>query len=522
MVFNLFSFPRFSSKIWIPCFLLIFELFTFKSSSLKSDDKSKIEVSINPSQTIVAKAPTLDYLFLKLKKKQILLEPKKLLSSTSNKPLSKSVSKPEKPVEIQAEKKDKVIEKKTYPKKDPFYQRRSFAHKINRLQNQRTFKKEPIKKKIAPLQNQEVIKQSPKPLDISSNLEEKPQIIQRSKRKKKNLPQEESEPEVKLGGLSLPEKLKGVSFADEKNIIIENKKLNIRGVKAPYNASIIPYKGRYLLFFRYDKKVKNQPVPFHTFIGCVELDHEFNQTEKEFIKINTKSTYSEDPRAFWVGNEIYLVYNDCIKGNVRHRAMHLARLNPKNLRVKKITSLDLGLHKIEKNWVPFVCEEEEDFNIYLEYYIDPHRVLKVEDLDLGQTSWAKFSDRNYSKMTHWIHKWGDIRGGSPAVLVDDEYLAFFHSSFRDPRGIHWFVMGAYTFENSPRFKLTKISKEPLLCQEMYSAKAIYTAPLNIRCIYPGGIAIDEEKIYVSCGENDSAVRVISFDKKKLIKSLKKL
>lgn len=51
-------------------------------------------------------------------------------------------------------------------------------------------------------------------------------------------------------------------------------------------------------------------------------------------------------------------------------------------------------------------------------------------------------------------KWGKLRGGTPAILVADEYLAFFHRSFIDQKTkLSWYVMDAYTFASSPPFPL---------------------------------------------------------------------
>jgi hypothetical protein len=44
-------------------------------------------------------------------------------------------------------------------------------------------------------------------------------------------------------------------------------------------------------------------------------------------------------------------------------------------------------------------------------------------------------------------KWGEMRGGTPALLVGDKYLSFFHSSGRLwHRHVITYVMGAYLFD----------------------------------------------------------------------------
>ena len=124
----------------------------------------------------------------------------------------------------------------------------------------------------------------------------------------------------------------------------------------------------------------------------------------------------------------------------------------------------------------------------------------------------------------WDSQWGAIRGGTPARLIDNQYLAFFHSSFRE-RGKVWYVMGAYTFEAFPPYKVTAISAQPILFDGIYNTKAENTAKKGLRCIFPAGFVegYDKEDVfYLSCGENDCATKIITISKRNLLSSLKKV
>ena len=122
--------------------------------------------------------------------------------------------------------------------------------------------------------------------------------------------------------------------------------------------------------------------------------------------------------------------------------------------------------------------------------------------------------------------WGGLRGGTPAQKVGDEYLAFFHSSFRDRNGIIWYCMGAYTFEDQPPFRITKISNYPILFEGIYGTPPMNTADPMKRVIFPSGFVVEErngkEVIHLSCGENDASVKIITLDKNTLLRGMKKI
>ena len=122
--------------------------------------------------------------------------------------------------------------------------------------------------------------------------------------------------------------------------------------------------------------------------------------------------------------------------------------------------------------------------------------------------------------------WGPLRGGTQAQLVDGQYLGFFHSYFIDSRKVAWYLMGAYTFEAEPPFRITGISPYPILFDGIYETEPKNTSCLDKYIIYPAGFVTEERDgkkvIQVTCGENDSAIKVVSFDQEQLLKSLKKI
>lgn len=338
-----------------------------------------------------------------------------------------------------------------------------------------------------------------------------------------------------LGNISMPINLQNIPFADETGVVLDVKKVIIKDAPAPYNASIIEKDSKYHLFFRHDLLGPSEPEPFFSYIGCVELDSNFKQTDKDFIKINTKSHFSEDPRIVQVGQEYYLVYNDLIgKGNGKRRSIHIANIDLNNFNVNFVTDLDFQLKPVEKNWVPFEYIDEKNRSfLCFEYYMKyPRKILKVPDPKINQLTPFTFSNKVAFQNVNWPNVWGKICGGSTAKKIsEDLYLGFFHSSFSENDRVSadipvWYVMGAYTFEAKPPFRVTAISNYPILFQDIYTSPPLNTAPPLVRCIFPAGFVIENKEgrdlIHLSCGENDCAVKIITMDKEALLKSLKKI
>ncbi|NNM43698.1 MAG: hypothetical protein HKM07_05090 [Chlamydiae bacterium] len=347
--------------------------------------------------------------------------------------------------------------------------------------------------------------------------------------------------------------LKRIALADKTGMLVREKNISIRGVPHPYNPSIVNYgEDKYLMVFRYDvakeknvvSKEKNDASKmklelkrkpkhpkFTPRMGIVELDKNFEQTEKEFVNIDTGSTHSEDARLFVLNGEYYLIFNDRtarIK-ELDYRAMHLGLLNTDTFTLEYITNLDQQnpFVPVEKNWVPIVHKpsNEEKEKLFLGYSISPRKVLEVPDPTSNQLTHPIYSKvLPYASLKWW--KWGNPRGGTPAVEVGGEYLAFFHSFFKDQNHPikYWYVMGAYTFEGKEPFHITRFSKTPIMFKTLYSAPIDSPfADKTKRVAYPSGfvkgIENGREVFYVSIGEDDSRSKIIVIDKEALYKSM---
>ncbi|MBI5346851.1 MAG: hypothetical protein HZB76_06910 [Chlamydiae bacterium] len=300
---------------------------------------------------------------------------------------------------------------------------------------------------------------------------------------------------------STPWKLRKLPKADKEGLVLNVKKIEIEGVKHPLNSSIIEYGNDYLLVFRIQNKAEDSTA-------IVLLDNNFKQ-KKPYVKIDLKSKTAQDARIFKFNNGYYLTYNDPLfVKDYLYRAMHLASLN-ENFEVNFTTCLDLNIKPVEKNWVPFVDEDK----LLLAYSLMPHKIMELQDLKTNSLKHYVYPNNPCFTRFHW--EFGAPRGGTPAKLVDGEYLAFFHSCFK---GINkaWYVMGAYTFQAKPPFKITRVSKYPIILSNITSTRITYPAGFVL------GKEKDKEVIFVSYGENDTCSKIMTIDKAKLFESLKKV
>lgn len=140
----------------------------------------------------------------------------------------------------------------------------------------------------------------------------------------------------------------------------------------------------------------------------------------------------------------------------------------------------------EKNWCPF------DMGTKLVYHVANHIAYDLKTSERFETSGVSW---NY----------GQARGGTPAVLVGDEYVSFFHSSipWRNMPGCGprlRYYMGAYAFESSPPYRVTRWTMEPILSGSQHGP-SIHCSPA---VVFPcGAIAFGDDWL-ISMGINDCA------------------
>ncbi|HSX14040.1 MAG TPA: hypothetical protein VLE96_06460 [Chlamydiales bacterium] len=303
-------------------------------------------------------------------------------------------------------------------------------------------------------------------------------------------------------------------------IVIAHKRIFFHEYPDAFNPSIIDYNDGYLLTFRYTPHQKNESI---SYIGICLLNDEFEPVSSPEILLtrhqnSLTQSQSEDARLFKFRDKIFVIYNDNIDLNnpsiYDRRDMFIAEIFLINDRFVLSSPLKLFCQEKksqlwEKNWVPF----EWNQMLYLSYSINPHEVLYTNLIN-----GSCYSVFNSSKFCMW--NYGALRGSSAALLVDGEYLAFFHSSkvmaskaSYDHPTWHYF-MGAYTFSANPPFEMTRISQEPIVSEGFYEPSLSWK-----KVVFPGGYVIQGSLIHVAYGKDDSEIWIATIDKTALMESL---
>jgi len=161
----------------------------------------------------------------------------------------------------------------------------------------------------------------------------------------------------------------------------------------------------------------------------------------------------------------------------------------------------------EKNWLWFW----HDGALHMIYNTDPvHEVIRWNQ-NLGVV-------RKYETKDHvgLFAKYGQPRGGTPPVLIGDEYWSFFHSSvlWKDPK--RRYFMGAYAFEAKAPFRVTRMTRKPLLAGSQ-NDPWVEGQPL---VVFPCGAIFRNNQWFVSMGINDMASAWIEIPHDELVKLTK--
>ncbi|MFH1254759.1 MAG: hypothetical protein V1646_05015 [bacterium] len=308
------------------------------------------------------------------------------------------------------------------------------------------------------------------------------------------------------------------------DFVLEAKRIQIPGYPYTFNPSIVRWNDSFLMTFRIHDGEKQSIKP----IGLIWLDKNFNIISKPYIleiRNQKKNTFfvhesskiaEQDPRLININNRLYMVYNNFQVGRMLIAEIHFDNNsifldNPECL----LYFENANPNRIEKNWVPF----EYDNQLLLSYSISPHKIfLPIEGTETCKT--YAYSHNNI------LWNWGEIRGGTPALLVDGRYLAFFHSSkcmrsnYSNGENIQHYFMGAYTFEPHQPFNITHISPNPIICDDFYTGEDYAGKTWKpLRVVFPMGFVFDDDYIWISYGKQDFECWIVKLDKNKLLNSL---
>ncbi|MEI6531600.1 MAG: hypothetical protein WCN87_02130, partial [Chlamydiota bacterium] len=301
------------------------------------------------------------------------------------------------------------------------------------------------------------------------------------------------------------------------SFVIETKKIDIPGYSYAFNASIIPFQEAYLLSFRtgsyqdaadsvFIQNVLPGSRPRKTDeIGLVFLNKNMEaEGPVHILDIHhhhgLRAFRQQDPRLVEVGGRVYIVYSNMIERREDPiRRVFVAELFYDGAQFTAGSPEYLahfegaGNRRVEKNWVPFDFEGK----LLLSYSLVPHIVFAP--------LWGSSACTTVAKTAATISwNYGEPRGGTPAILDQGQYIAFFHSSKMMAskqsgcqKMLHYF-MGAYTYLAEDPFSLTAISPSPILAKSFYSG-TMYNTWKPLRVIFPCGLVADKNFFWVTYG-----------------------
>lgn len=291
--------------------------------------------------------------------------------------------------------------------------------------------------------------------------------------------------------------------------VLEVKQLNIPGYPTACNPSVVRWHDKLILSFNaYSIGKEDQP----DLMGLAILDENFNITGNPQILEVSKNLW-QDARLVVLDEALFLVFNGAINGGLRRTFIAQAHFNG--------IEFSIGLPEVflnfpgenpnqwERNWIPFVYNN----SLLLATHLSPHRILRPI---LGSQKCEEIASSNFS--SSWTL--GTPKTGTTAHLDGKHYLGLFHSVkvmpsiHSEKKPIQHYFMGAYTFENAPPFRITAISKEPIIGKHFYHGPE-YTMCKPCRVVFPCGFIMDEQFIWVVFGRQDHEVWMAKLDKKGL-------
>lgn len=313
----------------------------------------------------------------------------------------------------------------------------------------------------------------------------------------------------------------------EKNLspfVLETFQIEIPNYPHAFNPSIVQWNNYFLLSFRV---ILDERFPYYSRIGLVWLNENFELLhEPQLLETQEKTplipSRAEDGRLLTIEDHIYLIYSNCITAGLSGAGfrMHFGKISydGETFHLEDPEPLlyfeEENPLKREKNWVPFNYQG----SLFLSYSLHPHLILHpIEGSNRCETIACSAPSIDWP--------WGTLRGGTPAIEIENGYLSFFHSSIKmesihsfGENTLHYF-MGAYIFEKNSPFKIIQISPTPIIAKGFYTGANYKHYWRPIQAIFPCGILSNEHYIWITYGRQDHECWIMKLDKKGLMKSL---
>ena len=234
----------------------------------------------------------------------------------------------------------------------------------------------------------------------------------------------------------------------------------------------------------------NDIVVFKLVNGTVPTD-----AKPLLIRAFYSDEHFEDPRGFYHNGKTYVSCTNFIwapRGSGAHQI--ICEFDDDWNLVKRYDPVygGNGQHcynnkRQEKNWTYFLYEDK------------PHLVYSASPHNIAEFTWDFRVVQRWETQPQLRWQWGELRGGTPPVKCGDEYFTFYHSSvdWTHGGGRRYFT-GCYAFEAKPPFRITRYTKDPLLC----GSRQDTWAPGKPLVVFCQGATLRHGEWLVTLGVND--------------------
>lgn len=267
--------------------------------------------------------------------------------------------------------------------------------------------------------------------------------------------------------------------------------------------------------------------------------------------IPVSKIFGEDPRLFVLSNSrIFITICHRFPKMIPELQMAYAEIITRNNSIQVGPMIDIKFDEFvtqdQKNWCPF------EFNGTMLFVanIMPHRIVGLSsdyeweghpegfDSSLavppGESSHASktpsrvtgASTVSLTSMNGFTWGYGDMRGGTPAVRLNDSmYLSFFHSSndiATNGTQLKTYVFGAYVFDSRPPFAIKAISTHPLVHESMYTGPwtDLRQSYYHIDYVaFPMSFTMHQGEVMLMYGKQDTSAWIATMNLTALLSSL---
>lgn len=296
------------------------------------------------------------------------------------------------------------------------------------------------------------------------------------------------------------------------------------------NPSVIKFRGRLLMITSFAwGVVEGHGADGNVHYKWINHTHFPFYNEEPYLGIATKGDFLEghtdkdilpgvDPRVLYVDDSHLLIsFNNNHYMNVMGQAeFSIDRGTGKAQIGYHCDRIKFG--NIEKNWMAFKYDDE---GVTYVQRINPLHVVKTKKDDDGQLSAYVISEAPSVNIPWWQGRYGEFRGGTNALLVEDVYLAFFHSSTQLPGNfMKTYFMGAFTFTKEAPYRLLGMSQVPIMHDRLYTGE--WSQFKNRRIdyvVFPTNFFIEGDDLYLSFGSQDRTAYVAQMKLKAVLDSI---